>query len=75
MQPTRKAKVYHTAVSNHVRFGEVLGVTSDHKLILEERPEFATLPVSAFDYFREAKEVVFLSELDSGLYERQWKKL
>lgn len=71
MQPTRKAKVYHTAVSNHVRFGEVIGVSSDHKLILEERPEYVTLPVSAFDYFRESKEVVFLSELNSMLYERE----
>jgi len=68
---TRKAKVYHTVASNHVRYGEVLGVSNDHKLILEEHPEFNKLPVSAFDYFREAKEVVFLSELNSMLYERR----
>lgn len=66
----RKAKVYRTAVSNYVRYGEVLGISNDHKLILEEHPEFINLPISSFDYFREAKEVVFLSDINAMLYER-----
>lgn len=68
--PPKKIKVYRTAVSNDVRYGEVLGVSNDHKLIVEERPEFSDLCAHHFDYFREAKQVIFLSEIAAQLYER-----
>jgi hypothetical protein len=62
--------VYKTPNSKVVQFGELLGISTDQKLILEEHPEFKTLSLHDFDLFRERKEVIFLSEINSLLYER-----
>jgi hypothetical protein len=70
LQPPPKVKVYKSPRSKVVRFGELLGISNDHKFILEEHPEFQSLPIREFSHFRQNKDVVFLSEINSLLYER-----
>jgi hypothetical protein len=47
------------------RYGELIGLReTDHKIMLVERPEFASLSISEFKHFREADEVFFIDQED-----------
>ena len=62
--PGQKVKVYKTAVSRIIQYGEVMGVDTEGRLILAERPDFHILSPHHFDLFRESKDVVFLTNQD-----------
>jgi hypothetical protein len=71
IKPGDKVKVYCNDTFNrrnqYTRYGEVLGINGDHKLLLHERKDFATHQVSSFQHFRQDHEVVFLAEAQPAL--------
>jgi hypothetical protein len=66
-KPGQKVKVYTSARFRReeiVRYGEIVGIRqSDRKILLTEHPSFKELPITAFDHFREANQVVFIDDL------------
>lgn len=46
------------------RFGEVIGIREDHRILLSERSDFAGLTTGEFHHFRDANEVVFVQDQD-----------
>jgi hypothetical protein len=66
IRPGMKVKVYgfvgyHKCVMDQSRYGEVIGVAENKKLLLAERKDFATLKLCDFDLFRASNDVEFIS--------------
>lgn len=56
-----KVKVYAERKGCPTRYGEVIGIRLDKKLVLNERPGFKDLRTGEFDLFRITREVIFLN--------------
>jgi hypothetical protein len=60
--PGQRVKVHF---GKACRYGEVIGVRQDKRLLLSERKDFGGLTVSGFDHFRDKGEVIFLEDQEN----------
>lgn len=61
VRPGQKVKVYNDPYEP--RYGEVVGVRERNgRILILERPSFATLTTSQFDHFRDITQVTFIQD-------------
>jgi hypothetical protein len=59
--PKKRSESFSRQQDEVIRYGEVLGTDDEGRILVNERSDFATLPVGAFNHFRYIHEVIFLN--------------